>query len=94
MPVVAERQMAASGSPLPTYRNALAFFDMFSESNGATNFNIAVTGTTGAGKSFFIQEILRQVLNAGGFGWVIDMGAVTATVNRLAVPIWTEPRCV
>ena len=74
MPVVAERQMAASGSPLPTYRNALAFFDMFSESNGATNFNIAVTGTTGAGKSFFIQEILRQVLNAGGFGWVIDMG--------------------
>jgi conjugal transfer ATP-binding protein TraC len=95
MPVVAERQMAASGSPLPTYRNALAFFDMFSESNGATNFNIAVTGTTGAGKSFFIQEILRQVLNAGGFGWVIDMGAVTATsVNRRAVPIWTEPRCV
>ncbi|WNJ82275.1 type IV secretion system protein TraC (plasmid) [Cedecea neteri] len=74
MPVIAERQMASSGSPLPTYRNALAFFDMFSESNGATNFNIAVTGTTGAGKSFFIQEILRQVLNSGGFGWVIDMG--------------------
>jgi len=75
MPVVAERQMSAVGSPLPTYRNALAFFDMFSESNGATNFNIAVTGTTGAGKSFFIQEILRQVLNANGFAWVIDMGA-------------------
>jgi conjugal transfer ATP-binding protein TraC len=75
MPVVAERQMSAVGSALPTYRNALAFFDMFSESNGATNFNIAVTGTTGAGKSFFIQEILRQVLNANGFAWVIDMGA-------------------
>lgn len=75
MPVIAERQMSAVGSALPTYRNALAFFDMFSESNGATNFNIAVTGTTGAGKSFFIQEILRQVLNADGFAWVIDMGA-------------------
>ncbi|MEA9392695.1 type IV secretion system protein TraC [Acerihabitans sp. TG2] len=75
MPVVAERQMSPVGSPLPTYRNQLAFFDMFSESNGSTNFNIAVTGTTGAGKSFFIQEILRQVLNAGGFAWVIDMGA-------------------
>ncbi|WP_028715656.1 type IV secretion system protein TraC [Pantoea ananatis] len=74
MPVVAERQMAKSGSPLPTYRNALAFFDMFNENNGSTNFNVAVTGTTGAGKSFFIQEILRQVLNSGGFGWVIDMG--------------------
>lgn len=75
MPVVAERQMSPLGSPLPTYRNQLAFFDMFSESNGSTNFNIAVTGTTGAGKSFFIQEILRQVLNDGGFAWVIDMGA-------------------
>lgn len=74
MPVVAERQMSPNGSPLPTYRNALAFFDMFDEKTGATNFNIAVTGTTGAGKSFFIQEILRQVLNSGGFGWVIDMG--------------------
>ncbi|PKE27608.1 type IV secretion system protein TraC [Rahnella sp. AA] len=75
MPVVAERQMSPVGSPLPTYRNALAFFDMFSESNGSTNYNIAVTGTTGAGKSFFIQEILRQVLNSNGFAWVIDMGA-------------------
>jgi len=74
MPVVAERQMSPSGSALPTYRNQLSFFDMFSESNGSTNFNVAVTGTTGAGKSFFIQELLRQVLNSGGFGWVIDMG--------------------
>ncbi|MBB6117682.1 conjugal transfer ATP-binding protein TraC [Rahnella inusitata] len=75
MPVVAERQMSQIGSPLPTYRNQLAFFDMFSETSGSTNYNIAVTGTTGAGKSFFIQEILRQVLNSHGFAWVIDMGA-------------------
>ncbi|MCW0345839.1 MULTISPECIES: type IV secretion system protein TraC [Pantoea] len=74
MPVVAERQMSEKGSPLPTYRNQLAFFDMFEKRNGATNSNIAVTGTTGAGKSFFIQELLRQVLNSGGYGWVIDMG--------------------
>ena len=60
--------------PLPTYRNQVAFFDMFGEENGSTNFNIAVTGTSGAGKTFLIQGILRDVLNAGGFGWVIDMG--------------------
>lgn len=74
MPVVAERHLSFRGMPLPTYRNQVAFFDMFAEENGATNFNIAVTGTSGAGKSFLTQGILRDVLNAGGFGWVIDMG--------------------
>lgn len=74
MPVVAERHLSYSGMPLPTYRNQVAFFDMFGEENGATNFNIAITGTSGAGKSFLTQGILRDVLNAGGFAWVIDMG--------------------
>jgi conjugal transfer ATP-binding protein TraC len=74
MPVVAERHLSYSGMPLPTYRNQVAFFDMFGEENGATNFNIAVTGTSGAGKSFLTQGVLRDVLNAGGFAWVIDMG--------------------
>lgn len=74
MPVVAERQMSPLGIPLATYRNQLAFFDMFDEHNGSTNFNIGVTGTSGAGKSFLIQGILREVLNAQGFAWVIDMG--------------------
>ncbi|WP_313107976.1 MULTISPECIES: type IV secretion system protein TraC [Pseudescherichia] len=74
MPVVGERQLSYQGMPLPTYRNQVAFFDMFGEENGSTNFNIAVTGTSGAGKSFLTQGILRDVLNAGGFGWVIDMG--------------------
>lgn len=74
MPVVAERHLSYTGMPLPTYRNQVAFFDMLGEENGATNFNIAVTGTSGAGKSFLTQGILRDVLNAGGYGWVIDMG--------------------
>lgn len=74
MPVVAERHLSYTGMPLPTYRNQVAFFNMFGEENGATNFNIAVTGTSGAGKTFLIQGTLRDVLNSGGFGWVIDMG--------------------
>lgn len=74
MPVVAERHLSCTGMPLPTYRNQVAFFNMFGEENGATNFNIAVTGTSGAGKTFLIQGTLRDVLNSGGFGWVIDMG--------------------
>ncbi|CAM3825424.1 type-IV secretion system protein TraC [Rouxiella silvae] len=74
MPVVAESGLSGQGSPLPSYRNQINFFDLFSENNGSTNFNMAVTGTSGAGKSFLIQEILRQVLNSGGFATVIDMG--------------------
>ncbi|WOZ79941.1 type IV secretion system protein TraC [Kosakonia sacchari] len=74
MPVVAERQLSARGMPLPTYRNQVAFFDMFGEENGSTNYNIAITGTSGAGKSFLTQGILREVNNSGGYAWVIDMG--------------------
>ncbi len=74
MPVVGERHLSRRGMPLPTYRNQTAFFDMFDEANGSTNSNIAVTGTSGAGKSFLVQGVLRDVLNSGGFGWVIDMG--------------------
>ena len=74
MPVVGERHLSRRGMPLPTYRNQVAFFDVFGEENGSTNFNAAVTGTSGAGKTFLVQSILRDVLNAGGFAWVIDMG--------------------
>ena len=72
-PVVAENPMCPSGLLLPTYRNQIAFYDVFGEI-GNTNFNVAVTGTSGAGKTFLIQSVLRQVINSGGYAWVIDMG--------------------
>jgi hypothetical protein len=85
MPVVAERQLSNVGMPLPTYRNQVAFYDMFGEENGSTNFNIAVTGTSGAGKSFLTQGILRDVLNAGGMPGLSTWGTATrTTVTRPA----------
>jgi conjugal transfer ATP-binding protein TraC len=85
MPVVAERQLSNVGMPLPTYRNQVAFYDMFGEENGSTNFNIAVTGTSGAGKSFLTQGILRDVLNAGGTPGLSTWGTATrTTVTRPA----------
>jgi len=74
MPVVAERKMSRKGIPLVTYRNQLTFLDMYDDESEASNYNWAVTGTSGAGKSFLIQNVLREVLNSGGFGYVIDMG--------------------
>ncbi|MGC0802445.1 type IV secretion system protein TraC [Pantoea agglomerans] len=74
LPVVSESTLTGTGSPLPSYRGQIAFMDIFDDQSEATNFNVAVTGTSGAGKSFLIQEMLRQVLNSGGFGYVIDLG--------------------
>ncbi|WP_439126962.1 type IV secretion system protein TraC [Rosenbergiella collisarenosi] len=73
-PIVTENSLSGSGTPLPSYRGQVSFLDIFDESSDATNFNVAVTGTSGAGKSFIIQNMLRQVLNSGGFGYVIDLG--------------------
>lgn len=73
-PVVTENTLSGSGSPLPTYRGQVAFLDIFDERSDASNFNIAVQGTSGAGKSFFINDLLRQVLNSGGDATVIDIG--------------------
>ena len=54
-------------------RNGQAMsIDLFSNPSG--NYNAAVVGTSGSGKSFFINEIVRNYLGAGGQVWVIDVG--------------------
>ncbi|MBW3478479.1 type IV secretion system protein TraC [Hafnia paralvei] len=74
MPVVADSPLAPSGLLAPTYRNQLAFIDLFYEGMNNTNFNMAVCGTSGAGKTGLIQPLIRSVLDSGGFAWVFDMG--------------------
>jgi len=54
--------------------NQLAFIDLFYEGMNNTNFNMAVCGTSGAGKTGLIQPLIRSVLDSGGFAWVFDMG--------------------
>lgn len=41
---------------------------------GNTNANMAVSGTSGAGKTGLVQPVLRSVLDSGGLVWVFDMG--------------------
>ncbi|MFR6577932.1 MAG: helicase HerA domain-containing protein, partial [Klebsiella pneumoniae] len=48
--------------------------DLFYEGMNNTNFNMAVCGTSGAGKTGLIQPLIRSVLDSGGFAWVFDMG--------------------
>jgi conjugal transfer ATP-binding protein TraC len=74
LPIIADNRLCGGGLLAPSYRNQLAFLDIFGQGMGNTNYNMAVTGTSGAGKTGLVQPIIRQVLDAGGTAWVFDMG--------------------
>lgn len=76
LPVVADNRICRSGLPIPSYRHQLSFLDIFDQDSGLgnDNYNMAVCGTSGGGKSFLIQAIIRQILDSGGWAYVLDMG--------------------
>lgn len=74
LPIVADNRLCPKGLLAPSYRNQLGFLDIFDTTLGNTNYNMAVTGTSGAGKTGLVQPILRSVLDSGGLVWVFDMG--------------------
>lgn len=73
MPILSDWSGTGSGILLPTMREQFACIDPFSGRLG-TNYNIAVTGTSGGGKSFFIQMLMLNVLFNGGDIFIIDVG--------------------
>lgn len=74
MPVVADNRLCQKGLLAPSYRNQTAFIDLYGDGMGNTNSNMAVSGTSGAGKTGLVQPVLRSVLDSGGLVWVFDMG--------------------
>lgn len=71
-----DNPLTPAGLLAPTYRNQLAFIDIFFRGMNNTNYNMAVCGTSGAGKTGLIQPLIRSVLDSGGFAVVFDMGDV------------------
>jgi conjugal transfer ATP-binding protein TraC len=47
-------------------------WDLFANANG--NYNAAVVGTSGSGKSAFCNELVMRLLSEGDRGWIIDVG--------------------
>ena len=74
LPIVADFKMCRSGVLLSSFRNQICFFDMYSDALPTANYNIAVAATSGAGKSFLVQNILSHVLSINGKCFVIDLG--------------------
>jgi conjugal transfer ATP-binding protein TraC len=67
-----ERRIVYSGIPLVTRRGTLSFIDIF---NTETNYNFKVIAKPGAGKSFFVNEIISDVLSRNGIVIIYDVGA-------------------
>lgn len=72
-PVIAEWK--GTGTPLLMLlgrRGQIMHIDPFDNKKG--NFNVAVAAASGAGKSFFTQEMVTSLLGTSGRVWVIDSG--------------------
>jgi len=73
LPVLGEWKGGAS--PLLMFvgrRGQLFFTDPFDNDQG--NYNIAVAASSGAGKSFLVQEMALAIRGMGGRAWIIDVG--------------------
>ncbi|QGY32534.1 type IV secretion system protein TraC [Pantoea cypripedii] len=74
LPVIGDNKLCASGILIPSYRNQLAFIDVFDETLPNANFNWFMSGTSGAGKSVLANSIARSVLETGGTVTIQDIG--------------------
>ncbi|MGF7410764.1 type IV secretion system protein TraC [Providencia alcalifaciens] len=94
MPVVADNRICQSGLPIPSYRHQLSYLDIFDQTSGLgnDNYNMAVCGTSGGGKSFLIQAMIRQVLDSGGWAYVLDMGDSYKELCRSLGGVYVDAR--
>lgn len=74
LPIVADFKLGNKGVLFSSFRNQIAYFDIYSDALPTANYNVALAATSGAGKSFLVQNILSHTLSVGGKCFVIDLG--------------------
>ena len=72
LPIVTDMKRLSGGLLFPTMRHQLSFFDPFN--CGSDNYNMTITGGSGAGKSFFTQALVKSIFAKGGKVWILDKG--------------------
>ncbi|ELI5720911.1 type IV secretion system protein TraC [Vibrio fluvialis] len=72
IPVVTDPYAIKLGLLLPTFRRSLYFFDPFTA--GGDNFNMAIAASSGSGKSFLTQAIVKSIIGRKGAAWIMDKG--------------------
>ncbi len=72
LPVVLDVKNFSGGMMLPTMRQQAFWFNPFN--CGSDNYNIALTGGSGAGKSFFVQKLAETLFAMNGKIWALDKG--------------------
>ncbi len=74
MPLIAEWKGVSNASGLMYVGRRGQLINWSNFGGNVNNFNIAVAATSGAGKSFMMQDIVNNVLAEGGIVRVIDIG--------------------
>jgi len=74
LPLIGDNKLSRAGILLPSYRNQVAFLDLFDENLPTTNYNWYMSATSGAGKSVMAQAIVNQVLDTHGIVSIFDIG--------------------
>ncbi len=72
LPLVMDAKSPQAGMMLPTMRQQAFWFNPFQ--CGSDNYNIALTGGSGAGKSFFVQKLAETLFAMNGKIWALDKG--------------------
>jgi len=81
-PIIGEMKGGASCKlMLAGRRGQIMFWDPFNNNRG--NYNVAVVGGSGAGKSVFIQEAAFASLSTGSRVWVVDVGRSYYKMSKL-----------
>ncbi|MEZ8349287.1 type IV secretion system protein TraC [Vibrio splendidus] len=74
LPLVMDVKNFSGGMMLPTMRQQAFWFNPFN--CGSDNYNIALTGGSGAGKSFFVQKLAETLFAMNGKIWALDKGKI------------------
>lgn len=72
LPLILDVKNFSGGMMLPTMRQQAFWFNPFN--CGSDNYNIALTGGSGAGKSFFVQKLAETLYAMNGKIWALDKG--------------------